>query len=87
MASETDKQQVKDKLDVLVKTKFDGDVEAAFAYYDINNDGKIDRSELMDLLTDAGVGNWFTRGRWADGILAELDKDNDGAITPTDLPV
>ena len=40
-----------------------------------------DHAELKKLLKDAGIGNGFTRGAWADGIMKELDKDNNKGIS------
>jgi Ca2+-binding EF-hand superfamily protein len=85
MANENEKQQLKEKLELLIAAKFEGDALTAFAYYDMDGDGKMNRSELMDLLRDAGVGNWLTRGRWVDRIMATLDKDADGMIALDDL--
>jgi len=65
----------------LVQERFGGDYHRAFAYYDTNGDGRIDRAELGRLLEDAGIGNWLTRGAWASGIVAALDANKDGTIS------
>ena len=53
--------------------------------YDHTKEGKVNRDELVEPLQDAGVGNWLTRGAWADGIIAELDADRDGTISATEF--
>lgn len=85
MAHEAEKQELKQKISQLVTSKFSGDPQAAFVYYDLDNDGKLNRKELMDFLKDAGIGNWLTRGSWADEIIKTLDRDGDRAITMADL--
>ena len=47
--------------------------------------GKISKAELIKLLEDAGVGNWLTRGPWADGIITALDTDQDGLISSSEF--
>src|SRR5207249_1924275 len=81
MAHETEIQQLKEKISRLIADKFGGDFPKAFGHYDGDKNGKINRDELMQLLKDAGIGNWLTRGQWANGILAALDHDHDGEIS------
>ena len=81
MASEAQKKELQDKVTGLVAGQFGGDYHRAFVHYDQTKDGKINKDELVELLKDAGVGNWLTRGAWADGIIAELDTDQDGTIS------
>jgi Ca2+-binding EF-hand superfamily protein len=85
-ATEVQKKELLDKVAKLIKHKFAGGYHKAFDHYahDIK-DGKISKPELVKLLGDAGVGNWMTRGQWADGIIAELDKDRDGGISWTEF--
>jgi Ca2+-binding EF-hand superfamily protein len=82
MATEAQKKELLEKVGKLVRDRFGGDYHQAFTHYDnVKRDGKINKAELVQLLQDAGVGNWLTRGAWADGIIAELDTDGDGTIS------
>lgn len=81
MASDANRQELEAKVLALVESKFGGDYKKAFGHYDANSDGTISVDELKTLLTDAGIGNMFTRGVWAAGIIAELDANNDGHIS------
>jgi len=87
VASEEEKKELVEKLVALVEERFDGDYKAAFDRYanKRSQSGSVDAVELSDLLKDAGVGNAFTRGFWVDGVMAEVDKDNDGFITYSEL--
>lgn len=85
MATEAQKQELTDKVTKLVEERFGGDYARAFAHYDADGDGRIDRAELGRLLADAGIGNWLTRGAWAAGIVAALDADRDGTISAPEL--
>lgn len=80
MATAEQRQELQEKLEHLVASQFGGDYRKAFVKY-ANRDAKIHNADLLTLLADAGVGNWLTRGMWAKGILGELDRDNDGAIS------
>jgi hypothetical protein len=81
VASEQNKQELRDKLAALVGARFGGDYEAAFGHYDADRDGAISRDELKALLGDAGVGSSWTRWAWAAGIIDELDANGDGVIS------
>ena len=87
MASEEEKRELIGKLEALVQEQYDGDYKTAFDHYanKRSESGSVDADELSDLLSDAGVGNAFTRGFWVDGVMAEVDKDNDGFITYSEL--
>ena len=81
-ATQVQKDELRVKVGELVRDRFRGDYHKAFDHYDSAvKDGKISPRELAKLLTDAGVGNWLTRGAWASGIIAELDTDKDGSIS------
>jgi Ca2+-binding EF-hand superfamily protein len=81
MASEQNKQELKDKVAALVGATFGGDFQRAFRHYDGDQDEKINKGELKTLLRDAGVGNAFTRSAWASGVIEELDKDDDACVS------
>jgi Ca2+-binding EF-hand superfamily protein len=81
MASEEQLQEIDVKVMALVTTRFGGDYQAAFAHYDANGNGTIDRDELKALLKDAGIGSGLTRWAWAKGIIDELDTNADGSIS------
>jgi Ca2+-binding EF-hand superfamily protein len=82
MSIESDTKELRERIGNLVRVKFGDNYNRAFDHYDgTPKDGKISRAELINLLSDAAVGNAFTRGRWADAILAKLDSDRDGSIS------
>jgi hypothetical protein len=73
-------KELKSKVGTLVDGEFGGDYKKAFDHYDSDRDGGIHKAELVALLKDAGVGNGFTRGAWASGIIERLDKSTDEQI-------
>lgn len=77
--------EVIDKVRHLVSRNFGGDYQAAFAYYDNRRRGRLGPRDLDKLLEDAGIGNWLTRGTWAQSIIAALDKDHDGTVALVEL--
>jgi Ca2+-binding EF-hand superfamily protein len=82
MAHDAQRKELVDKVSRLFATRFGGDHRKAFEHYDRNKqDGGITWTDLTRLLADAGIGNRLTRGAWADGIMAALDADRDGAIS------
>jgi len=86
MATVEQKREVQQKVSRLVAERFGGDYNKAFDHYDCQQkDGKISSGELIQLLKDAGIGNWFTRDAWVEGIIAELDTDNDGMISAAEF--
>lgn len=76
--------ELKAKVSRLVDSKFGGDYNAAFDHY-AGNDGVATRSELIDMLKDAGVGNGLTRGMWADGVMKEVDADGSGSVSKAEF--
>jgi hypothetical protein len=76
------------KISALVQRDFHGNTQAAFNHY-AGADHQVSRSELLELLSDAGIGNVFTRGAWASGIMDRLDKaphgDGNGKISWTEF--
>jgi Ca2+-binding EF-hand superfamily protein len=81
MASDDQRQEIDDKVTALVETRFGGDYRAAFAHYDADGNGVIDKDELKALLKDAGIGSGLTRWAWAGGIMGEVDTSGDGSIS------
>jgi Ca2+-binding EF-hand superfamily protein len=81
VASEQNKQELRDKVAALVAARFGGDDRVAFAHYDANNDGLISKDELKAMLGEAGVGSSWTRWAWAAGIIEELNANGDGLIS------
>ena len=73
-------RELKSKVHTLVASKFGGDFKAAFDHYDGDKDGSVNKDEIIRLLSDAGVGNGLTRGKWASGILEKLDANGNGGI-------
>ena len=81
MANEEKRQEIDEKVTALVKTRFGGDYRAAFAHYDTDGNGTIDKDELKALLSDAGIGSGFTRWARAKGIMGAVDTNADGGIS------
>jgi hypothetical protein len=73
-------KELKAKVAALVKRDHDGDYKKAFDHYDGDKDGGVEKSELVKLLGDAGVGNFVTRSTWANRIIEKLDKGQDQKI-------
>lgn len=80
MATPAQREELKTKIGDFVSYHFHGDYAKAFAKY-ANSRGNVGHADLLSLLGDADVGSWLTRGAWAKGIIAELDKDSDGEIS------
>lgn len=78
-------QEVISKVQALVKSKFNGDYLAAFTHYDLDKNQKLGHKDIVVLLGDCGVGNVLTRGPWASGVITQLDKDGDGAVSIPEL--
>lgn len=74
-------RELHQKMTAYVDNHFDGDARAAFNHFDRNHDGRLGRGELKGALKTIGVGNGFTRGMWADGILERLDTSGDRALS------
>lgn len=83
MANEAQKRELTEKVTTLVNQKYGGDWTAAFSHYATRNGiaSLVDKDDLLELLTDAGVGNWLTRSAWAEGIIEELDGSKDQKIS------
>jgi hypothetical protein len=85
VAGDAEVKELKAKLDAYVRERFAGDWQSAFAAYDQNGNKQISPGELEQLLSDADVGNFLTRGAWVSGILEQLDKDHNGAVSFPEL--
>jgi Ca2+-binding EF-hand superfamily protein len=85
MATEAQRQELREKATRLVNDRFGGDYDRAWAHYDGDQDGRVNRDELQALLKDAGIGNWLTRGAWTSGIIEALDADADGTISAAEF--
>ena len=81
MFSERGRRELRDKVGALVRTRFGGSYQVAFAHYDRNQRGQIDREGLVTLLADAGVGGRWTRPGWAAAVFAEVKRDGEGLIS------
>src|SRR4051812_47316593 len=55
--SHAHEREMKGKVMELVQTRFEGDLKRAFEHYDLDNNGSVDKGEIMNLLSDANVGN------------------------------
>jgi len=73
--------ELKRKVSALVSNQYGGNYKQAFDRYDGDHDGNMTKEEIKKLLSDAGVGNFATRGAWADGILAKLDLNKDSGVS------
>ena len=73
------------KLEKLFSEKFNNDPKIGFAYYARIGTNLVTREGLITLLKDAGVGNFLTRGIWANKILEIVDTDNDGCISESEF--
>jgi Ca2+-binding EF-hand superfamily protein len=80
MVTERQKQNMREKLPALVKTKFGGNYSIAFRHY-ADRDGKVSKDGVKSMLRDAGIGSILTRWAWVRGVVAELDSDGDGLIS------
>lgn len=87
MATYDQIMELKRGINSLVTRKFGGDFDKAFSYYDFNGDGKLNRDNVSNVLADAGIGNFITRGLWVTGIMTELDTDLDGFVTKQQIQV
>jgi Ca2+-binding EF-hand superfamily protein len=77
------------KVKALMQRKYGATDAAAlrklFDEYDRNQDGKIDRRELESMLSEAGIGNSFTRGMWVKGVMGAIDQNGDQVIDWSEL--
>jgi hypothetical protein len=82
MATEGQKQELREKIGKLVTDRYNGNLETAFNHY-AGVDRLVDSTELERLLRDAGF-KYFV-GSWASGIIDAADKDGDRKIAWQEL--
>lgn len=75
------RRELRDGVSALVGTRFGGSYRVAFAHYDRNRRGQIDREGLITLLVDAEIGGRWTRPGWATAVFAEAARDVEGLIS------
>ncbi|MFO0728811.1 MAG: EF-hand domain-containing protein [Myxococcota bacterium] len=87
-AKDDHERELVTKIGALVQRDFGGDNRAAFNHY-AGSDHQVSRDELSRLLSDAGIGNFLTRGSWVSGIMDRLDGppngDGNGKISWTEF--
>lgn len=85
VSGEAEARELEQKFDALTIDRYGAvnleNTKKLFMSYDADGDSKINKVELKSMLTDAGIGNWITRGYWVDGIFDELDRDRDDKLT------
>jgi Ca2+-binding EF-hand superfamily protein len=83
MANDKEKQELVEKVSALVESTYAGDWYRAFMHYAAKRGGSsdVDKDELKEMLSDAGVGNRVTRGGWASAIMDEMDTDKNSSIS------
>ena len=73
-------REVAEKVGNLVNSKFGGDYNAAFKHY-ANGGSEVSRDGVKQMLSDAGVGSWATRGLYTDGLMKRFDTNANGAVS------
>lgn len=68
----------------LVAERYGGDWAACFRAY-AEEDGLLSNVEVRAVLRDAGVGTLVTRPLYARAVVAALDADGDGRVSPAEL--
>lgn len=79
------KENILKDIHSLITTKFNSP-EEAFANFDKDKDGALDKSEIKDLLKEAGV-NSFLRGLVAGEMIKGYDKSGDDKINAAEFKV
>ncbi|MDT0559475.1 EF-hand domain-containing protein [Ichthyenterobacterium sp. W332] len=72
------KAKILDKIKILITNHFEKP-EDAFAFFDENGDGKLEKKELSRLLKEAEISG-FIRGIVASRLIDGYDIDGDGYI-------
>ena len=76
-----EERELREKVERLIRTNFAMDWRRAFDHYASDSNAAVNREELLVLLEDAGIGNWATRGAWADGVMKKFDKNGNKQIS------
>lgn len=80
MLSDRGRQELRDRVEALVRERFGGSYRSAFDHYARNRVERIDAKGLVTLLDDAGLGTRWDGLVWASAINAEIDRDRDRGI-------
>lgn len=59
--------------------------DAAIKAYDTNGDNVLNKEELKVFLSDYCIGNYFTRGSWADGLIDYGDENGDKKLSAKEI--
>ena len=65
--------QTKELLEAIKQLKGRGSYRDLFNKY-AGKDELLGPQELLELLKDAGIGNWATRSMWRDGVMEAVDS-------------
>jgi hypothetical protein len=74
-----DQRLLRDRLTALVDRRFGGSFGRAFDHY-AQSANALDRDAVYRLLSDARVGNGFTRGIWANRLVEAIDASPGGVV-------
>lgn len=87
MPGEKEKKELVAKVTQLIDREYGGDWDRAFDTYaqGTGSGSLLERDDLLEVLADADVGNWMTRGAWADGVVKELDSSGDAKISRSEF--
>lgn len=86
-ATEDRRAELLSKLGALAleKTGNENDWPGLFAAYDADNDGNMTRREARKMISDAGIGAFYERGHWVEGLFVVLDKNHDDNISRAEI--
>ena len=72
------KEAILNKIQIVITNHFETP-EEAFAFFDKDGDGKLNKKEIVKLLKQAEI-NGFIRGIVASKLIEGYDKDGDGFV-------
>ncbi|MRH99034.1 EF-hand domain-containing protein [Kriegella sp. EG-1] len=72
------KETVLNKIQILITNKFETP-EEAFAFFDVDSDGKLKKAEIVQLLKEAEISG-FIRGLVGSKLIEGYDKSGDELI-------